>query len=605
MSLYVPNNVYLYEADEDNLIRYVQGNGIVSGCAVSAQSTPNMSVAIASGSIQYSGAVVAVSAVASQAVTASDPLNPRIDMISITSAGVVTYTAGTAAPTPIPPSLPAGSILVSYISVSAGALTIVAANLTDRRLTIPGGFGTQGPLLVVSTGALAFQVGPSATVGAFVVDASAASAATGIKVTSAAAAAGAGISVISTGTNEPLTIDAKGSGTITIGSVSTGSIALGPSGKTLTLAPSSGAVTIAAGGLTITAGGLTVTAGGAVVNTSLTGTAVGTGSSQVAVGNHTAPAATATVGGHLPNPPNDRKQVLLGDATFGALPGNYNYLTNPGFEIDQRGGTVTATAAYAHDRWQLTLAGTDTATVTDETSIVDTTSGHSLKAVVVVGTGAGASNVGQVLKNADLGAYSLKGQTVDFAIRVRTATASACKAAITTDGTGGTTTLSSFHTGGGAFETLSASVAVPTDATTLTVKVTFAASCTAYLDNATLVIGSTAQTYYPLTPAEEWERCQRYYEVLGGGGSYIRVDFSANGASDIAQMLIFATRKAATPTVTKAGTWTLVNCAAQPFIGNGNPSVMGYSLGVSTSAAGAGHYNTDSTDDLISSEANP
>lgn len=60
----------------------------------------------------------------------------------------------------------------------------------------------------------------------FQVDASASSVATGIKVTGAAAAAGAAVSVLSTGTNENLTIDAKGSGTITLGGTSTGGIVL-------------------------------------------------------------------------------------------------------------------------------------------------------------------------------------------------------------------------------------------------------------------------------------------------------------------------------------------------------------------------------------------
>lgn len=44
--------------------------------------------------------------------------------------------------------------------------------------------------------------------------------------TYAAAASGAGLAVISSGTNENLTIDAKGSGTVTIGGTSTGGITL-------------------------------------------------------------------------------------------------------------------------------------------------------------------------------------------------------------------------------------------------------------------------------------------------------------------------------------------------------------------------------------------
>lgn len=56
------------------------------------------------------------------------------------------------------------------------------------------------------------------------VDESAASAATGLKIKAAAAGGGLAVSTISSGTNENLTVDAKGSGSITIGGTSTGNV---------------------------------------------------------------------------------------------------------------------------------------------------------------------------------------------------------------------------------------------------------------------------------------------------------------------------------------------------------------------------------------------
>jgi hypothetical protein len=56
------------------------------------------------------------------------------------------------------------------------------------------------------------------------VDANTGSVATGVKLTGAAATAGAAISVTSSGSNESLKIDAKGTGTITLGGTSTGNI---------------------------------------------------------------------------------------------------------------------------------------------------------------------------------------------------------------------------------------------------------------------------------------------------------------------------------------------------------------------------------------------
>jgi hypothetical protein len=71
------------------------------------------------------------------------------------------------------------------------------------------------------------SVGANGTTNpALKVDGSAPSAATGITVTGRAAASGASISVNSSGTNENLTVDAKGSGTITLGGTSTGNITL-------------------------------------------------------------------------------------------------------------------------------------------------------------------------------------------------------------------------------------------------------------------------------------------------------------------------------------------------------------------------------------------
>jgi hypothetical protein len=58
------------------------------------------------------------------------------------------------------------------------------------------------------------------------VDASTATVATGLKIKGAAAAGGLALSVITSGTNENLTIDAAGAGTITLGGTSTGAITL-------------------------------------------------------------------------------------------------------------------------------------------------------------------------------------------------------------------------------------------------------------------------------------------------------------------------------------------------------------------------------------------
>lgn len=88
-----------------------------------------------------------------------------------------------------------------------------------------------------------------ATTPALQIDTNATTSVTGLKVTAAAAAGGLALSTISSGTNESLTIDAKGSGTITLGSVSTGKVIL-PAGSVTPARQAitgDGAITIASG----------------------------------------------------------------------------------------------------------------------------------------------------------------------------------------------------------------------------------------------------------------------------------------------------------------------------------------------------------------------
>jgi hypothetical protein len=78
-----------------------------------------------------------------------------------------------------------------------------------------------------TTSANAIAVGPNgATNPTLKVNANTASAATGLEVVGAAAAGGLAVKAISSGTNENLTIDAKGSGTVTVNGTATGAISL-------------------------------------------------------------------------------------------------------------------------------------------------------------------------------------------------------------------------------------------------------------------------------------------------------------------------------------------------------------------------------------------
>jgi len=82
-----------------------------------------------------------------------------------------------------------------------------------------------GTITGTSSSASALTVGANgATNPVIKVDASTASVATGVSITGAAAASGVAVAVISSGTNENLTVDAKGSGTVTVAGTSTGNV---------------------------------------------------------------------------------------------------------------------------------------------------------------------------------------------------------------------------------------------------------------------------------------------------------------------------------------------------------------------------------------------
>lgn len=103
---------------------------------------------------------------------------------------------------------------------------------------------TGNGLTLTTASATALAVGLNgATNPALLVDASTASSATGVKVVSAAAAGGVAVSAISSGTNESMKIDAKGTGTLTLQSVASGNVIIGPTGKLVM------AGTLTAGGL--------------------------------------------------------------------------------------------------------------------------------------------------------------------------------------------------------------------------------------------------------------------------------------------------------------------------------------------------------------------
>lgn len=138
---------------------------------------------------------------------------------------------------------------------ASGDVTVAGTLAVTGATTQTGAFGA-GAITSTSASATALTVGRlGATTPAFTVDASTASQVAGLKVVGAATAGTVAVVVTDSGTNASLTVNAKGTGTIGIGSVSTGAVTITPA-TTITgaLTPSGGIA--AAGGFSNSARGI-------------------------------------------------------------------------------------------------------------------------------------------------------------------------------------------------------------------------------------------------------------------------------------------------------------------------------------------------------------
>lgn len=139
----------------------------------------------------------------------------------------ITKDGQTATTVRIPFAQGINSTLVTDATSSTTGSIITAGGISCQKALVVGTTVASGANTITSTSANALAVGSQgATNPVLNVDASTASTATGLNLKGAAAAGGMAVTVISSGTNENLSIDAKGSGTITLNGTATGGITL-------------------------------------------------------------------------------------------------------------------------------------------------------------------------------------------------------------------------------------------------------------------------------------------------------------------------------------------------------------------------------------------
>lgn len=107
-------------------------NCVLSGLAATAQGSPDMTVAVAKGSVLSNGTLFAVAA-ANATIGTADGTNPRIDLVVINSSGAIAVRAGTAAAAPKPPARTSNDVVIAAVWVPANDTTISSAQIVDMR----------------------------------------------------------------------------------------------------------------------------------------------------------------------------------------------------------------------------------------------------------------------------------------------------------------------------------------------------------------------------------------------------------------------------------------------------------------------------------------
>lgn len=116
----------------------VAGTGVVSGCAVSAQVTPDMTVSVASGSVLVGWAGALVTGGTLTISTAHATLD-RFDLIVASNTGAISVVAGAATTNPVFPAIPANSAVLAAVYVAAGATAIQSNRIVDKRVILASG----------------------------------------------------------------------------------------------------------------------------------------------------------------------------------------------------------------------------------------------------------------------------------------------------------------------------------------------------------------------------------------------------------------------------------------------------------------------------------
>ena len=216
-----------------------------------------------------------------------------------------------------------------------------------------------------------------------------------------------------------------------------------------------------------------------------------------------------------------------------------NILTNPGFEIWQRGTGPFIANGYTADRWKLDGTG---ATVSLAPNALTIPEGSVLSARLVFTPGvATLARLYQHIENS----ADYHELTVGFTAKIYASVANVARIYIRDNAV---YTYSQYHSGVAGWEYLSVtkllSASIPDLAVGLEVG---PVGCTVFIDNTCLMVGA-ALPYSPCHPSDDWDRCLRYYET----GHLCWRGYTPD-AGGIWLPLTFVERKCDVPVITMSG----------------------------------------------------
>ncbi|MFO0773703.1 MAG: hypothetical protein U0172_03445 [Nitrospiraceae bacterium] len=124
------------KVDLDILAAGARGDGVLSGAAVTAQGSPDMTLAVAAGVVKIGDKLASVSA-GNVTITTANATNPRFDLVVVNDAGTKSVTAGTAAANPAYPAIPSTSVVLAAVYVPANDTAIQSNQIVDKRVLQP------------------------------------------------------------------------------------------------------------------------------------------------------------------------------------------------------------------------------------------------------------------------------------------------------------------------------------------------------------------------------------------------------------------------------------------------------------------------------------